>query len=583
MLARRLTAPRARRAPCRAGRQLEAGDAHALRPAASIVGGSDAVAEPVRRTEGSDLVIVSVDTLAGDRDVRAGCRSRSSSPTTWSSSTRPTSSPRTASRPLGRARPTATGSPRRWRASSSDDRAVAACLERPPPAAADGDAAHGQGLSLLRPLAAAGAGGLRDRWTRSTAYPPERRRRHFIRRTKEEMVHFDGRRIYPERVSDTLRLRAQPGATSEQTSTTRPPSYIRTYYNRARILNRSAARLAMSVFQRRLASSTWALLRSFERRSRSSSTDRGDPVTAGSARPSSQAAQRRLARTIPTTSTRRPPTRRQGEENEAAEDRALGGVGARSRSPSFRRSGSRLAGSPTWPGRCDAKGDGVEVRQARRRSSGTRGSRTRSSSSSPSTATRSISSCAGSRASGSPGRSPQIHGGMAREYADGARPRQDKSNSSAGRWTQGGATYMVCTDAAGGGHQPPVLLADGELRHPLEPGSPGAAHGPHPPLRPEARPGASSSTSSARRRRARAGCSRRCSTSSRGSAKSWATTRSSTSSAGSSTARASPHTWRICTGQAPRTPRRTSTPGRRRSTCRSSSAKNGNGTATAAR
>src|SRR5581483_10756566 len=42
--------------------------------------------------------------------------------------------------------------------------------------------------------------------------------------------------------------------------------YMREYYNRARILNRSAARLAMSIFQRRLASSTYALLRSFERR-----------------------------------------------------------------------------------------------------------------------------------------------------------------------------------------------------------------------------------------------------------------------------------------------------------------------------
>ena len=37
-------------------------------------------------------------------------------------------------------------------------------------------------------------------------------------------------------------------------------------YNRAKLLNRSAARLAMSVLQRRLASSTYALLRSFERR-----------------------------------------------------------------------------------------------------------------------------------------------------------------------------------------------------------------------------------------------------------------------------------------------------------------------------
>jgi len=41
---------------------------------------------------------------------------------------------------------------------------------------------------------------------------------------------------------------------------------LRYIYNKAKMLNRSAARLAMSVFQRRLASSTLALLRSFERR-----------------------------------------------------------------------------------------------------------------------------------------------------------------------------------------------------------------------------------------------------------------------------------------------------------------------------
>ena len=53
---------------------------------------------------------------------------------------------------------------------------------------------------------------------------------------------------------------------SEQRLYDETTAYIRGYYNRARILNRSAARLAMSVFQRRLASSTYALLRSFERR-----------------------------------------------------------------------------------------------------------------------------------------------------------------------------------------------------------------------------------------------------------------------------------------------------------------------------
>lgn len=97
-------------------------------------------------------------------------------------------------------------------------------------------------------------------------YPIEARRRHFIRRTKEEMVRFDGSRIYPERISDTFSYDLTQGATSEQTLYDGTTDYIRTYYNRARILNRSAARLAMSVFQRRLASSTYALMLSFARR-----------------------------------------------------------------------------------------------------------------------------------------------------------------------------------------------------------------------------------------------------------------------------------------------------------------------------
>jgi superfamily II DNA or RNA helicase len=98
------------------------------------------------------------------------------------------------------------------------------------------------------------------------AYPADARQHHFLRRTKEEMVAFDGRRIYPRRISDTLSFELTQGPASEQTLYDETTSYIQAFYNRARILNRSAARLAMSVFQRRLASSTYALLRSFERR-----------------------------------------------------------------------------------------------------------------------------------------------------------------------------------------------------------------------------------------------------------------------------------------------------------------------------
>ena len=97
-------------------------------------------------------------------------------------------------------------------------------------------------------------------------FPTDSRKRHFIRRTKEELVRFDGSPLYPERRCDTLSYELTQGPGSEQELYDDTTDYIRSHYNRAKVLNRSAARLAMSVFQRRLASSTYALLRSFERR-----------------------------------------------------------------------------------------------------------------------------------------------------------------------------------------------------------------------------------------------------------------------------------------------------------------------------
>ena len=97
-------------------------------------------------------------------------------------------------------------------------------------------------------------------------YPADQRSMHFIRRTKEEMVCLDGRPLYPKRISDTLGYGLTQGEISEQTLYDETTDYLRFVYNRAKLLNREAARLAMGVFQRRLASSTYALLRSFERR-----------------------------------------------------------------------------------------------------------------------------------------------------------------------------------------------------------------------------------------------------------------------------------------------------------------------------
>ena len=98
------------------------------------------------------------------------------------------------------------------------------------------------------------------------SFPPVERQRRFIRRTKEEMVKLDGSPLYPQRTTDTLTYDLTQGDISEQALYDGTTDYLRTLYNRARMLNRSAARLALGVFQRRLASSTYALLRSLERR-----------------------------------------------------------------------------------------------------------------------------------------------------------------------------------------------------------------------------------------------------------------------------------------------------------------------------
>jgi len=97
-------------------------------------------------------------------------------------------------------------------------------------------------------------------------FPADHRKQHFIRRTKEEMVKLTGEPLYPRRIADTLGYDLAQGDVSEQRLYDETTEYLQHVYNKAKLLNQSAARLAMGVFQRRLASSTYALLRSFERR-----------------------------------------------------------------------------------------------------------------------------------------------------------------------------------------------------------------------------------------------------------------------------------------------------------------------------
>ena len=166
------------------------------------------------------------------------------------------------------------------------------------------------------------------------AYPAKARRQHFIRRVKEEMVRFDNTPIYPLRISDSMSYELTQGALSEQALYDLATDYLEYYYNRARILNRSAARLAMGVFQRRLASSTWALLRSFERRLEKLQTLIAD-IRSGKITPQQLLArQRRLDHEIHNAldeKTADEETSQEGlEENEADEDQALGAVVATS-------------------------------------------------------------------------------------------------------------------------------------------------------------------------------------------------------------------------------------------------------------
>jgi SNF2 family DNA or RNA helicase len=91
----------------------------------------------------------------------------------------------------------------------------------------------------------------------------ERKARYLLRRMKEEMIGFDNAPIYPPRESNTVEY---PLGDEERELYEAATRYCQEHYNRARRGKRGAAMLVMGVLQRRLASSTWALLRSLERR-----------------------------------------------------------------------------------------------------------------------------------------------------------------------------------------------------------------------------------------------------------------------------------------------------------------------------
>lgn len=92
------------------------------------------------------------------------------------------------------------------------------------------------------------------------------KRRYLLRRMKEEMTDFNGKLLFPKRVSTTLDYPLSQGVGHEQDLYDQVTNYCQVHFDRAKTRNRSAAGLAMSILQRRLASSTWAMYRSLIRR-----------------------------------------------------------------------------------------------------------------------------------------------------------------------------------------------------------------------------------------------------------------------------------------------------------------------------
>jgi len=96
--------------------------------------------------------------------------------------------------------------------------------------------------------------------------PDKEKSKHLLRRMKEEMVTFDGKPIYPQRRSQTIAYPLKQGEVSEQSLYDAVTAYCEQYFDLAGQYNRSAAKIAMMVLQRRLASSTYAMLQSLIRR-----------------------------------------------------------------------------------------------------------------------------------------------------------------------------------------------------------------------------------------------------------------------------------------------------------------------------
>jgi superfamily II DNA or RNA helicase/transcriptional regulator with XRE-family HTH domain len=90
----------------------------------------------------------------------------------------------------------------------------------------------------------------------------QKRERHFLRRLKEEMITYDGEPIYKPRLAQTIPVSLTPDERSFYDAAT---EYIQWSYENNKSLNRNAAAMVVAILQRRLASSTFALMESMRR------------------------------------------------------------------------------------------------------------------------------------------------------------------------------------------------------------------------------------------------------------------------------------------------------------------------------
>ena len=92
---------------------------------------------------------------------------------------------------------------------------------------------------------------------------PEKRRKFFIRRLKEEMVDYHSLPIYKPRLCQTVKFALSK---AEREFYDQSSDYLRWSFETNQSLNRNAAAMVVAVLQRRLASSTYAMRESLKRR-----------------------------------------------------------------------------------------------------------------------------------------------------------------------------------------------------------------------------------------------------------------------------------------------------------------------------